>query len=261
MFLKHNVKRSKILRICFFIAFLALFVFFNIYINTGRRLFDRFGQAYLNREIIPTFLGVMLLQHPNDMWIMQELIYEIKPDFVIELGTWKGGTALYLATILEKVNENGKVITVDIKSIYASDHLHEISAFVTSPEGKRKLAELEAKEAKAYDYNVWKEKVIFIEGDCQDPKVVDKIAQMVKGRKVLILSDTDEDTPHVLKNLKLYSPLVSVGSYIIQHDTYNPVTYKAVQLFLEENNNFRSDRTKEKFIISAVPSGFLKRIR
>jgi cephalosporin hydroxylase len=61
-----------------------------------------------------TFLGLVLMQNPADMWIMQEIITEIRPDFIIETGTFAGGAALYYATILNQVNNKGKVITVDI---------------------------------------------------------------------------------------------------------------------------------------------------
>jgi cephalosporin hydroxylase len=211
------------------------------------QVIETFQRIYYNPERFQsTYLGVMSMQYPTDNWIMQEIISEVKPDFVIETGTAEGGTALFYATILEKVNENGKVITVDIEP-----HSPKVSEFKT-----------------------WRERVEFIKGSSVSPEIVDSITKRVRGHKVLVTFDSNHATEHVLMELKLYSPLVSLNSYLVVQDTHlgghphrlvgmndDEGPWVAVQAFLKTNKNFEIDHSREKHLITQNPSGFLKRIR
>lgn len=185
------------------------------------------------------WLGIPSLQNPGDNWLMQEIITELKPDFVIETGTFKGGSSLFYATVLEKINENGKVITVDI-----SPQVEEASKF-----------------------KIFKERVEVIKGDSVSPEVIKKIAKRVKNHKVLVTLDSLHTKEHVLKELKLYSNFVSLNSYIIVQDT---ILYKrdlddgpmgAIKEFLKTNKNFVIDRSREKFFFTNYLSGFLKKVK
>lgn len=232
------------------IAMVGLFAFLLITYAKGpshEEVIDSFRRIYYSPERFrSTYLGVMSMQYPTDNWVMQEMISEIKPDFVIETGTAEGGTALFYATILEKVNGNGKVITVDIEP-----HSPKVSKF-----------------------KVWRERVQAIRGSSISPEVVGSIAKRVSGRQTLVVLDSDHTKEHVLKELKLYSPLVSLNSYIVVQDTHlgghpnrlaemkdDEGPWAAVQAFLMANKDFEIDHSREKYLITQNPSGFLKRVR
>ena len=260
--MKNNEKKARLAKIVLFVTCMIFLISFNIYINTGRRLVNRFQEYFLKHAFcevhsIPTFLGVRSMQFPSDNWVVQEIIYEIKPDFILEIGTGEGGTALFYATILEKVNEQGKVITV------SRDSPDEYRKGLDEEEKKCDPKEVigQKNRPKAYDYKIWKEKIIFIRGNSEDPMIVDMVTKMIEGRKVFILLDSLEKKNHVLKNLSHYALPVAAGSYVMVHDTVTPEVYEAVQEFIKANNNFQIDRSRERFLITASPSGFLKKVK
>jgi len=208
------------------------------------QVIDRFIQIYHSSNVHNNtrWMGIPAQQSPCDLWSIQEIITEVKPDFVIETGTYKGGGSLFLATVLRNVTATGKVITVDIER-------------QIDPAAKMSL---------------FQEAVEFIEGDSVSAEVIARIADRVKGSRVLVMLDSDHHKEHVLKELRLYSQLVSPGSYLIVHDTshnghplktgYGKGPMEAVEDFLAEDKNFVSDRTREKFLMTFLPKGFLKRI-
>jgi cephalosporin hydroxylase len=175
---------------------------------------------------------------------MQEIIHEIDPDFIVETGTYLGGGSLFYASVLEAMNSDGKVITVDI-----SDQI----------------------DKKALNSQLFKKRVEFILGDSVGAETISAIEKKVKGRKVIVTLDSDHSKAHVLKELELYSPFVSVGSYMIVQDTninghpvypgFGPGPWEAVEEFLKNNKNFEIDHSREKFLITFYPSGYLKRIK
>ena len=194
------------------------------------------------------WLGVRTLQNPMDIWITQEIIVETKPDFIVETGTFHGGSALVWATILQQVNPNGRVITVDIE-----DHTQEVK-----------------------NLPLWKEKVEFFLGSSVAPEVVGAVRKRVEGKKVMIIFDSDHRKGHVLKELFAYSPFVQVGGYIIVQDTNlngHPVEWhsgvewypgpgpmEAVQEFLALDKHFEPDQDRERLLFTFCPRGFLKRV-
>jgi cephalosporin hydroxylase len=195
------------------------------------------------------FLGIETEQYPSDNWVMQEIIFETKPDYIIETGTAYGGTTLFYAVIMAQVNPQGKIITIDIGR-KVRETIREVETFP-----------------------VWKERVQFISGSSVDPELVKKIALEVRGKKVLITLDSDHRKQHVLKELELYSPLVPVGGYLVVQDTHlggHPVNhvsapkgagpFEAVEEFLKHNKQFVPDKSREKYLITQYPSGFLKRV-
>jgi cephalosporin hydroxylase len=145
--------------------------------------------------------------------------------------------------VLSNVNPQGNVITVDIES----------SAGQAS---KRAL---------------WQQHVEAIIGSSVDPKVTDHIAQEVQGKKVLVTLDSLHTREHVSKEIEIYSRLVSPGSYLVVQDTningnpvrsdFGPGPYEAVQEFLRTHDNFVVDRSREKFLLTFYPGGWLKRIK
>jgi cephalosporin hydroxylase len=210
-----------------------------------QEIIKRFIHIFYKSEVWAKtkWLGIDSVQFPSDNWVMQEIIFETKPDYVIETGTFKGGTALFFATILEKVNEGGKVITIDI-----DPQIDEVSHI-----------------------KLFKERVEVIKGDSVSPEIIDAISKKVKGRRVLVLLDSLHKKDHVLKELTLYSNFVSINSYIIVADTsldiyglepgFGPGPMEAVKEFLNTHENFKIDHSREKFLATFFPSGFLKRIK
>jgi cephalosporin hydroxylase len=200
-----------------------------------------------------TWLGVRTQQFPDDAWIQQEIIAEVKPDFVVETGTFYGGSALIWAMVLSQVNPDGRVITVDITDRQEID-------------GKMVL-----KLEKAEKFPIWKERVDFIMGSSTDPKVVAEVEERVKGKRVVVILDSVHTKDHVLAELRAYSPLVPVGSYLIVQDTNlgghpvfpeaAPGSMDAVEEFLKSNNQFVADRSRERLLLTCAPKGYLKRVR
>ncbi|SRR5581483_543425 len=206
---------------------------------------DKFLAAYYSTDVWERtyWMGVPSLQTPTDNWSMQEILWEIKPDFVIETGTYNGGTSLYYAALLSIIGDKGKVITVDIDD----SRIGEAS--------QRKL---------------WKERVEFIKGSSVDKAVSDRIRREVEGHSVVVTLDALHTRDHVFKELEIYSQLVPVGSYLVVQDTSvghpiladaGPGPMEAVQDFLKTHDNFVVDRSREKFLLTFYPSGWLKRVR
>jgi cephalosporin hydroxylase len=213
-----------------------------------------------------TFLGLGVLQNPADMWIMQEIITEIRPDFIIETGTCSGGSALYYATILKQVNNKGKVITIDIDPKPRMDNINKLE------------------KEDEHLYNTVKEisdnYIEFITSNSVDPALIERLKEQTKNKKVLVTLDSCHSYEHVLKELILYSQLVSPGSYLIAQDTMlddkeewlekhatcpgykiKAGPMQAVKEFLKENHDFKVDKSKERFLFTFYPSGYLKKIQ
>lgn len=191
------------------------------------------------------WLGIPTEQNPNDVWIIQEIISEVRPDFIVETGTSRGGSAAIWAMMQQQANPGGRVITVDIKNSVAPGSFPP----------------------------ALQDRVDFIIGNSISPEVVSLIREKVQGKRVMVLLDSDHHRPHVLKELESYSPLVSVGSYLIVQDTNingHPVTQvsypeygpmEAVEEFLSSHAEFRPDETREKLLFTMHPRGYLKRVR
>lgn len=208
-------------------------------------LAERFQAAYYDSGIWKDtrWLGIPSEQAPTDNWSMQDIISEVRPDYIVETGTFHGGTTLYYALVLSTLNPNGRVITIDVEP-----HIADASQ---SP--------------------IWKQHVEMIVGSSVDPAVTAHIAQEVRGKKVLVTLDSLHTRDHVLKEMEIYSNLVSPGSYMVVQDTninghpvlpgWGPGPNEAVQEFFKTHNNFVVDRSREKYLLTFYPGGWLKRIK
>jgi cephalosporin hydroxylase len=213
--------------------------------ETKTNITQKFQKSYYDSEVWKksTWLGISSEQTPTDNWSMQEIICEIQPDYIIETGTLYGGTTLYYATVLSAVNPNGKVITIDVEP-----HVEEASKL-----------------------SLWKQRVEMIVGSSVDPTVTDRVAQEVLGKKVLVTLDSLHTRDHVLKEMEIYSKMVTPGSYLVVQDTNinghpvlpdaGPGPNEAVQEFLRTHDNFVVDRSREKFVLTFYPGGWLRRIK
>jgi cephalosporin hydroxylase len=209
------------------------------------KLVEDFQKVYYDSRVwqTTTWLGVPSAQAPTDNWAMQQLICELRPDYIVESGTFKGGTTLFYAMVLSSVNPKGKVITIDVEPLVKD----------------------------ASQWPVWKAHVEYLIGSSVEPKVTDHIAQEVAGKKVLVTLDSLHTHDHVLKEMEIYSKLVPVGSNLVVQDTnvnghpvlseYGPGPGEAVQDFLKTHDDFVVDRSREKFLLTFYPGGWLKRVK
>lgn len=200
-----------------------------------------------------SWMGRPIIQYPQDMIAMQEIIWEIKPDLIIETGIAHGGSLIYYASLLELIG-NGEVLGIDIDI-----RKHNRVEIEKHPMIKR---------------------IRMIEGSSISEDTLEQVKQFAKGKeKVIVCLDSNHTHEHVLQELKMYSPFVNTGSYIVAFDTIvenlpegyfsqkrpwgignNPRT--AVDEFLANNNSFEIDESiDKKLLISVAPGGYLKRIK
>jgi cephalosporin hydroxylase len=225
--------------------FLLTIYYHHRWIALERNIPEEFQRIYYGSAVWSDtrWLGIRSEQAPTDNWSMQEIISEIRPDYVIEAGTMNGGTTLFYASVLSNVNPDGKVITIDIK-----------------PQVEQ-----------ASQLSLWKKHVELIVGSSTDPNVADHIAHEVQGKKVLVTLDSLHTRDHVLREMQIYSKLVTRGSYLVVQDTvlnghpigphWGPGPMEAVRDFLKANNDFVVDSSREKFLLTFYPAGWLKRVK
>jgi cephalosporin hydroxylase len=209
-----------------------------------RRLVDDFNRLYYDgpagRRLYETtsWLGVPALKCPLDLWIYQEILYETRPDVVIETGVLYGGSTLYLASVLDLLGA-GEVLGVDITLV----HVH--------PRVSRHP------------------RVRLLEGNSVDPAIVREVAARCRSRRPMVILDADHAKPHVLAELRAYGSLVAPGCYLVVEDTninghpvfpdYGPGPYEAVRQFLTESPGWTVDGSRERLLVTFNPSGYLRR--
>lgn len=217
------------------------------------------SKSFLNETIISKYsynfswMGRPIIAYPQDMIAMQELIWEIKPDLIIEAGIAHGGSIVYYASLLELIGQEGIVLGLDIDI-----RKHNRDLIESHPMSKR---------------------IKMIEGSSISKEVAEEVYEIAKNKKkIMVCLDSNHTHDHVLEELKLYAHLTSVGSYCVVFDTVvedlpndlynnrpwdvgnNPKT--AVFEFLKENTDFEIDKSIDhKLLISVAPDGYLKRIK
>ncbi len=200
-----------------------------------------------------SWMGRPIIQYPQDMIAMQEIIWEVKPDLIIETGIAHGGSLIYYASIMELIG-NGEVLGIDIDI-----REHNKTEIEKHPMFKR---------------------ISMIQGSSIDPAIVDEVKKYAEGKKkILVCLDSNHTHAHVLSELEMYAPFVSLNAYLVVFDTIvedlpvgyfsqarpwgisnNPKT--AVDSFLKANSNFViDDAIDNKLLISVAPGGYLKRIK
>jgi len=200
-----------------------------------------------------TWMGRPILQFPQDLVVLQEIIWAVKPELIIETGIAHGGSLVFDASMLELLGGDGYVLGIDIDI-----RPHNRRAIEAHPMARR---------------------IKMIEGSSIDGEVVRQAAAHAAGKaSVMVVLDSNHTHDHVLAELQLYAPLVTAGSYCIVFDTSvedapeelfhdrpwgkgnNPKT--AVWEFLRQNDSFEIDRSMEnKALITVAPDGFLRRVK
>ncbi|MEZ5014650.1 MAG: CmcI family methyltransferase [Chitinophagales bacterium] len=185
-----------------------------------------------------TWLGVHIKKCPFDTWMYQEILFEVKPDLIVECGTYKGGSAYYMATLCDLIGK-GEILTIDIE-----DHPNK-------PQHAR---------------------IKYLTGSTLDPVILGEVNQAVYNKQtVLVILDDDHTRDHVLKEMETYAPFVTIGSYMLVEDSnvnghpvypeFGPGPYEAIEAFLSKNDKFAIDKSKEKFYMTFNPNGYLRRIK
>ena len=221
---------------------LALGAFVTQSLQTDEVIINEFHRLYHDKGFEQTVLntrwnGVELKKCPLDLWIYQEIIQETKPDVLIETGTWRGGGAYYFASIFDLFGK-GRVLTVDIEKFPVPEH----------------------------------DRITYLIGSSTAPEIVEQFKNLIQeGETVMVSLDSNHEKEHVLNELRIYSELVSVGSYLVVEDTHlngNPVRIvgdgdpkAAVEEFLRERDDFVADTSREKFLLTWNRGGWLKRVR
>ena len=208
---------------------------------------DRHGWSYTW-----SWLGIPVIQVPEDIVTMQQIVWETRPEVVIETGVARGGSLLLYASILDMVGE-GKVIGIDI----------DIRAHNRDSVERHPLAH----------------RVSLIEGSSIDSTVVAQVREETAGcKRVMVVLDSDHTHDHVLAELRAYGPMVTVGQFLVVADTVveqlplqthrprpwgpgdNPAT--ALGEYLREVDWFERDAFhNERLLLTSSPGGYLRRVR
>ena len=196
----------------------------------------------------PTWLGIPVIQYPGDMVMMQELIWKVRPEVIVETGFAHGGTAVLYASLLELLGR-GKVISVDIDI-----RQYNKVAIKSHPLSHR---------------------IEMVQGSSVDPETVAEVTRLIgDDRKILVTLDSKHSYDHVLKELEFYSPLVSEASYIVAMDGAQALVHdiprgkaewrddnplRAIHTFLERHPEWEIDPYYNRLLVTSNPDAFLRR--
>ena len=218
-----------------------------------RELSTAWRTMALERKYMNNFswLGRPMIQLPMDTIAMQEIIWSVQPDLIIETGVAHGGSVVMSASMLQLIG-HGEVIGIDIDIRNHNKHAIEMHPLAS--------------------------RIKMIEGSSIDTKIVEQVKNLSIGKsKVLVFLDSNHTHEHVLAELNAYGPLVSIDSYIVVFDTFVedlPEDYKwtdrpwgkgnnprtAVWEWMKSNKNFSIDKSiEDKLLITSAPDGFLRR--
>lgn len=185
------------------------------------------------------WMGVKTLKNPLDAWVYQEILHETRPEAIVELGSMHGGSTLFFAHLLDLLGGEGRVISVDaVRDTYAVEH----------------------------------ERIDVVTGYTTEPDVLERVRSLCEGRRTMAIHDASHRAPVVLEDLRAYGPLVSRGCYLIVEDGVvdvlparklrgeaEPGPLGAIERFLAEAPEFEVDRSRERYLATFAPNGFLRR--
>ena len=198
------------------------------------------------------WLGRPIIQTPQDIVALQEIIWDTQPEVVVETGIAHGGSLVLYASILRMLGGEREVVGVDI--------------------------DIRPHNREAIEQHPLASSIVMFEGSSVDPAVVEQVTRRVAGRRAMVVLDSNHTHEHVLGELEAYAPLVSAGCFLVVLDTVvermpknlfpdrpwgpgdNPMT--ALDAFLENHPGFVIDREyDDKLLFTVAPRGYLKRVR
>jgi cephalosporin hydroxylase len=209
---------------------------------TEQEILDEFAKiTYATRFWAETrWLGVQAQKFPTDFWVYQEIIWDIKPDIIIECGTAMGGAALFFASICDLIGK-GRVFTID-------SNVH------------RRPCQSNHK------------RITYYVGGTIDKDIIGHIEKKIRSTDVVLVNlDSGHNMQHVLDEMNVWHKFVTPGSYMIVEDSdinghpvypeFGPGPYEAIHEFLKTNHDFEIDKKREKFTFTSNPDGFLRKIQ
>lgn len=199
------------------------------------------------------WFGLPIIQYPQDIVAMQEIIWQVKPDIIIETGVARGGSVVFYAGMLKVMDIDGEVVGIDI--------------------------DIRPHNREAIENHLLSDYITLIQGSSVEDSVVEQVKEKAKGKeRVLVILDSNHTHDHVLAELQAYAPLVTKGSYCIAFDTViedmpegsfpdrpwdrgnNPKT--AVWEYLKTTDRFVIDESiHNKLQITVAPDGYLKCVK
>lgn len=212
--------------------------------NSARDVVERFNDFYYVSGFSGTlkWRGVEMIKNPCDLWTSLEILQEVRPSAIIETGTHHGASAMFYADMCKLFGIDCRVITVDLNPKWHIDpDVHKITS---------------------------------VRGISTDPGTVAQVKRALTGAEgtVLVFLDSDHSQENVYKELEIYGDLVTLGSYIIVEDTnvnghpsfldHGPGPWEALDQFMESGNDgrFEIDRSRERFLLTFNPRGYLRRV-
>lgn len=182
------------------------------------------------------WFGIDVWKNPLDLWLYQEIIAHHKPELIIETGSYAGGSAYFLSSMISFAGYEGLVVSVDVVKVH--------NRFPG---------------------------VKFVTGSSTDGQIVEQMIKRSEGKRTMVILDSDHRKSHVLEELKIYSSIVSSNQYLIVEDTNlngHPVITKgfngnkpgpmeALEEFLSTTDDFAIDENMSKFLLTMHPKGFL----
>lgn len=203
-------------------------------------LYQYLWDYYHKKELLHSihWMGIPTLKIVSDLWVYHEILFQKKPDIVIEIGSHYGGSTLFLAQMLDLIG-HGQVISIEI---------HNQNFLGQHP------------------------RVLEIPGDCSSPEILEKVQQLIRGKSVMVIHDGDHREFAALRDLELYGPMVSRGHYFIMedgvYDLFNSERgyihpdqkgpLAAIRTFLKLHPQaFTIDTHSERFLLTSNPYGYL----
>lgn len=230
--MKHEVKQLK----------LIIQKSFYIKKSLKNEIVDNFHRLYYDSRLLGKthgnafWLGTPVYKCPMDLLIYQEIIFDTKPDIIIETGTMDGGSALFMASVCDLI-KHGKVFSIDI------EHRNSLPKH---------------------------DRITYLLGSSVSDDTIRRMRNLIKDHdKIMVVLDSDHRMEHVLKELEIYCNFVTIGNYLIVEDTNmsgHPVAQEfgagpmeALEEFMKTNKQFMIDKEKETHLLTFNPNGYLKR--
>jgi cephalosporin hydroxylase len=196
------------------------------------------GAVFGDTRASTFWLGIRADKCPLDLWIYQELLFEHRPDVVVETGTANGGSTLFFASMFDIIGGDGRVVTIDVDEEF------------DRPEHER---------------------ITYVKGSSVAAETLATVRELVGSGTAMVFLDSDHTRDHVLAELRAYQSFVPAGGYLVVEDTnlngrpvspdFGPGPGEAVDAFLNETTHFERDRGCEKFYLTFNPGGYLRRTR
>lgn len=213
----------------------------------GQLWLKAYAQARLTHEV--TWMGIPIIQFPEDLCMMQELLWKVRPDVIVECGIAHGGSLVFYASQMELMGK-GRVIGVDV--------------------------EIRHHNRLAITNHMMSHRIKLIEGSSIAPETIEQVKENIQGaRKVLVILDSNHSTEHVAKELELYSGMVSEGSYLIAMDGAQAYVWDipnakpgwdkdnpliAIEQFTARDERFVVDEHYTRLKVTSNPKGYLRRL-